>query len=109
MTLRKKSPLHDKWHRRVEGQIRDCIFHHPEWFNFEHGYDRTHCINSIAKRIVGEIVSDARMGAITDTVAAHCSIPDGTDSVFMLELDTGVMVDGCDTSKPSIDTPSESC
>jgi len=56
MTLRKHSPLHDKWHRRVEGQIRDCIHNHPEWF--KSCKDHKRMVNSLAKRIVGEIVAD---------------------------------------------------
>jgi len=49
-----KSPEHDRWHRIVEGQIKDCARQHPEYFSnstFEA------CLNSLAKRIVGEIVN----------------------------------------------------
>lgn len=56
MTLRKHTPAHDKWHRIVEGQLKDCIHHHPEWFNFKDEHEKKRCINSMAKRIVGEIV-----------------------------------------------------
>lgn len=59
---RKISPLHDKWHKRVEGQIRDCIFHHPNWFNFKNERIKNTCINSLAKRIVGEIIADGILG-----------------------------------------------
>lgn len=61
MTLRKHSPIHDKWHRIVEGQIRNCMNCHPEWFNFTTQAEKSRCINSLAKRIVGEIVSDAKL------------------------------------------------
>lgn len=47
------SLLHRKWHRRVEGQIRNCVNAHPEWFQG----DTNRMINSLAKRIVGEIVA----------------------------------------------------
>lgn len=57
---RKYSPLHDKWHRRVEGQINDCINAHGWWFSFENDRDKADCVNSLAKRIVGEIVEEFR-------------------------------------------------
>lgn len=53
----KKSPLHVKWHKIVEGQIKSCIHDHSEWFNEQHA---NKIINSLAKRIVGEIVADSR-------------------------------------------------
>ena len=55
---RKKGVLYDKWHRRVEGQIRDCMRAHGDWFNFVDERDKNDCVNSLAKRIVGEIVSE---------------------------------------------------
>lgn len=60
---RKYSPIHDKWHVIVEGQIRDCIHHHPKWFNFENDRQKRDCINSLAKRIVGEIAADGNLAA----------------------------------------------
>ena len=57
MSKRKHSPLHDYWHPRVEGQIRDTIYHHPEWFHFVTEQQKKDCINSLAKRIVGEIIA----------------------------------------------------
>lgn len=58
MTSRKRSPLHDFWHPRVEGQIRHTIGRHPEWFNLPIKTSaKRDCINSLAKRIVGEIVA----------------------------------------------------
>lgn len=56
MTMRKYSPAHDFWTPRVEGQIRDCLYAHPEWFSVKENQKR-HFINSLAKRIVGEIVA----------------------------------------------------
>jgi hypothetical protein len=72
MTKRKYSPLHDKWHRRVEGQIRDTIEHHPHWFSFKDGTDRNCCINSLAKRIVGEIVADCVLVTKLEKMASDC-------------------------------------
>lgn len=63
------SPSHAFWHRRVEGQIKHCMNAHPEWFTG----DRGTIINSLAKRIVGEIVAcfdDAPHAAKGD-----CSLP----------------------------------
>lgn len=57
MTLRKNTPQHDFWHRRVEGQIRDCMHHHPEWFNVKNENHKKYVVNSLAKRIVGEIIA----------------------------------------------------
>lgn len=51
------SPIHAKWHRRVEGQINHTINTHPKWFVFKDKHDRVDCVNSLAKRIVGEIVA----------------------------------------------------
>lgn len=50
---RKYTRAHQFWHPRVEGQIRDCMHKHPEFFR------RTDdvVVNSLAKRIVGEIVA----------------------------------------------------
>lgn len=50
---RHKSPLHEYWWKRVEGQIRCCVKEHPEWF----AGDTEVMKNSLAKRIVGEIVA----------------------------------------------------
>lgn len=72
---RKHSPLHDKWHRRVEGQIRDTIHAHPKWFSFKNEGDKQDCINSLAKRIVGEIVAAAKVETIQDNMVARCVIP----------------------------------
>jgi hypothetical protein len=58
VNYRKKSPLHDKWGKVVEGQIRDCIIAHPEYFDLQF---RKAMIESLAKRIVGEIVVCGQM------------------------------------------------
>lgn len=68
MTLRKSTPLHDKWRRRVEGQIKNCINNHPEWFRFKSDAQKLCCINSLAKRIVGEIVADVKLAQSHDDV-----------------------------------------
>lgn len=62
---RKYSPLHDLWHRRVEGQIRHTMGCHPEWFNVE-GREREALVNSLAKRIVGEIVAGVMVVTMTE-------------------------------------------
>ena len=51
----KYSPEHARWHRIIEGQIRDCMFQHPEFFNPK--ADKKVLINSLAKRIVGEVLA----------------------------------------------------
>jgi len=66
VTIRKHSPLHDKWHRIVEGQIRDVMKSHPEWFMPLDDNLNKYRINSIAKRIVGEIVADLSLAAKSD-------------------------------------------
>ena len=64
---RKHTPLHDFWHRRVEGQIRDTVYHHPEWFNVKKGsMECETLVNSLAKRIVGEIVAVSMYGDGTE-------------------------------------------
>lgn len=57
----KDTPAHIKWHRRVEGQIRDCMHHHPELFNTALDmHQKNTLVNSLAKRIVGEIIAAGR-------------------------------------------------
>ncbi len=73
MTKRKHTPLHDFWHPRVEGQIRDAIHSHPEWFRFKDATERDWLINSLAKRIVGEIAAVSTMAAVRPGVAGNCS------------------------------------
>lgn len=53
---RKTSAAHKFWYPRVEGQIRDCMRNHPYWFSLD-PEDRRKLVNSIAKRVVGEIVA----------------------------------------------------
>ena len=89
MTSRKQGAIYDKWHRRVEGQIRHVIGQHPEWFAFakdlsdhgEKGYRarnaRYWCINGLAKRIVGEIVADAELATVPGGVVADCTAAEG--------------------------------
>lgn len=68
MTKRKFTPAHDYWHRRVEGQIRDCMYSHPEWFSLVDGRSKEDCVNSLAKRIVGEILADCDLAKIPDSM-----------------------------------------
>lgn len=58
MTKRKYSPAHDFWHPRIEGQIKHTIGQHPDWFNFKNKNQKQDCINSLAKRIVGQVLAD---------------------------------------------------
>lgn len=73
MTLRKQTPLHDKWHPRVEGQIRDCIYHHPDWFPLD-DEARERMVNSLAKRIVGEFIADSKLATKSISVAMNCGV-----------------------------------
>jgi len=53
-----KTPRRRLWHTRVEGQIRDAMIAHPEWFTeFTHTHKKQ-VLTSLAKRIVGEILAD---------------------------------------------------
>jgi hypothetical protein len=72
MSSRKRSPLHDYWHPRVEGQIRHTIGQHPEWFAFKSPVHQRACVISLAKRIVGEIVAACTVATIPDGMAANC-------------------------------------
>lgn len=81
MTARKQGPIYDKWHRRVEGQIRHTIGQHPEWFNFESEVHKRSCIIGLAKRIVGEIVADAYLASVSDNVVSCCNNPMGNGDV----------------------------
>lgn len=71
---RKHSPAHDFWHRRVEGQIRHTIGQHPEWFCFASEHQKQTAVNSLAKRIVGEIVAAAMLAPISDRVPVTCPV-----------------------------------
>lgn len=69
---RKYSPLHNKWHKIVEGQIRHTMGRHPKWFVFKDETDKKTCINSLAKRIVGEIVADRALAVIPQEDVPTC-------------------------------------
>lgn len=56
---RKDTPAHNRWYKRIEGQIRDCIYAHPEFFTVDLKLQET-LLNSLSKRIVGEIVADEK-------------------------------------------------
>lgn len=85
---RKHSPEHDFWHRRVEGQIRHTIGQHPEWFNFPHSYDKKHCVNSLAKRIVGEILAVVKMAEVTRDMTFHCDSSSAHQNVLNMCKET---------------------
>lgn len=74
----KNTPLHQHWHKMVEGQINDCMAHHPKWFVFKDEADKETCVNSLAKRIVGEIVVAmvARCGNERSGVRTKCATMD---------------------------------
>jgi hypothetical protein len=89
VTRRKHTPIHDFWHPRVEGQIRDAIHSHPEWFNLtSDGQTRT-MVNSLAKRIVGEIAAVCPVAAKPAGVADLCPSPEGSDGGSVLPSDGG--------------------
>ena len=67
--VRYKSPEHEQWHRRVEGQIRDCMHMHPRWFKDIAEEDRKNFRRSLAKRIVGEILADGGPVTVSLTCA----------------------------------------
>lgn len=64
---RKSGPLYDFWHPRIEGQMRDLMQSHPEWFTNLARKQRGVVENSAAKRIAGEIAAAAVK------VASHAS------------------------------------
>lgn len=66
MTQRKHSPAHDRWHKIVEGQIRHTMGRHPEWFTFKDAREKQNCVNSLAKRIVGEIVAWPQLAMVPE-------------------------------------------
>lgn len=72
MTNRKHSPAHDIWHRRVEGQIQHTIGQHPKWFNLKNDSEKRTMINSLAKRIVGEIMADITLARIPGVDGGPC-------------------------------------
>lgn len=72
MTARTYSPLHDKWHPRVEGQIKDCMNKHPDWFAHIPKGEIYWFVNSLAKRIVGEIVADEKLVAMPNVMTPNC-------------------------------------
>lgn len=87
MTQRKHTPLHDYWHPRVEGQIRDCMHHHPLWFNLPQPIYKKQYINSLAKRIVGEIIVGVRaMPASSEGLAIKLSFSRGCNGDCILSL-----------------------
>lgn len=76
---RKHTPIHDFWHRRVEGQIQHTINCHPEWFSFRDERERKACINSLGKRILGEIVAALSVAAMPSVVLSRCVGSEGDD------------------------------
>jgi hypothetical protein len=95
MTRRKHTPLHDFWHRRVEGQIRDAMHSHPEWFRITSERQKQTIVNSLAKRIVGEIVAAYSVAAKRAEVAHSCSSTSGSGGGFSLPPDGGEVVENC--------------
>ena len=89
MTKRKHTPVHDFWHPRVEGQIRDAIHSHPEWFSFTNERQKRTMVNSLAKRIVGEIAAASTVAAMRAGVASYCPGAKGSDGGVVLPPDGG--------------------
>lgn len=107
MTHRKHTPLHGKWHRRVEGQLRDTIYSHPEWFLFEDEHEKNCCINSIAKRVVGEIVADGSLVDNTENCGAILQSTVIGSGVYEVLESRDAMAPNCgipDTNKPGFIT-----
>lgn len=73
MTQRKHSPEHDFWTPRVEGQIRHTIGQHPEWFTFKTEFEKRTLVNSLAKRIVGEIVAASSVARMPEVDGGRLS------------------------------------
>lgn len=69
MTKRKQGAIYDFWHPRVEGQIRHTMNVHPEWFSFSTPHTKEDCVNSLAKRIVDEIVAGTDLASVTEPLA----------------------------------------
>lgn len=86
---RKHSPLHDKWHKRVEGQIRHTINQHPEWFCLKDAIIKDICINSLAKRIVGEIVSGVNSETIAAKVNPSCERSVNDEDILKMPHQSG--------------------
>lgn len=78
---RKNTPLHNYWHRRVDGQIRHTMNYHPRWFNFKDGPEKEACINSLSKRIVGEIVVAIEGDTIFAAHDGNCGSANKIDDV----------------------------
>jgi hypothetical protein len=83
------SLIHKKWHRIIEGQIKGCINEHPEYFNITHEKRRGDIINSLAKRIVGEIVAGGQMAGNDSEDRCRRSVASDKSSLESLELDMG--------------------
>ncbi len=100
MTKRKHTPYHDFWHPKVEGQIRDTMYHHPEWFNFTTHKQKETIVNSLAKRIVGEILAVSNMAMKRRSSDAQIATPSGdaiSDAKMLVEEGS----DDCTVSLPS--------
>lgn len=98
MTKRKQGAIYDKWHRRVEGQIKDVMLHHPEWFNIADEEAKKWCINSLAKRIVGEIVADIRLVTSDDGMAPKCADHQKDDGERIMSSSRDGVVSHCSVS-----------
>ena len=95
MTLRKHSAAHDYWHPRVEGQLRDAIKQHPEWFAFATDRQRRAAVNSMAKRIVGEIVACFHDAPRAGGGVAKVPSSVGSDRGFQVRSDGGGVAHNC--------------
>lgn len=95
MTRRKQSPRHDLWHPRVEGQIRHTIGCHPEWFNFKDEKDKATMVNSLAKRIVGEIVAGGTLVAVPEGDGRDLSSPVKSEDAAQVSSHARSVVSSC--------------
>src|SRR6185437_16840761 len=76
-------------------QIRDAINSHPEWFRFESEDQKRTMINSLAKRIVGEIAAECKLVARFAGVAASCPSTMGPGGGGKLPSDGGEVAANC--------------
>lgn len=72
MTARKRTPLHDFWYPRIDGQILHTMNCHPGWFVWSNKKQKLTIINSLSKRIVGEIVAASMRGNNLHVNAVMC-------------------------------------
>jgi hypothetical protein len=74
---------------------------HPKWFAGVPASERKHFINSLAKRIVGEIVACIHVSRGAGGVAQHCD-SGGSGGVSMMPPSAQVVIHDCGLSGDQI-------